>query len=722
VSELKERLIDVVASSEQRGKDDALYIDLLIEEHLPIPHSVDEVPYCLEYVVDCASKKGAHLPSRVKTLCETIWSGEVYNGECSTYLLDKAKGIIQRENPYRCAIETAKLIDLSGSVLNLSGYDTLRRGMEADEHGKIKRMGGWLASKYQVMKAMTSVETHAKDVIPFDVVDVDGIDGFKFQYEPLLLYLLKLFQLEDAARDTNQPPVQISITLDGADLSRNVTHVTAGVKINDPRSIDPLSGLPIGVENSRKVQSRELCFPFKSLLAKDSKELYDNHFGDFFDYFKYVQTNGLDGGAIRINVTSPQDQSSFWKALKRGGACKVAKDFCHCCACTSDEVISPNKVKCARCILKGKENCYHWDVGSEANMLRLQGELASLKQTYPYLADDSVLSRLKIRLDDSQVNKTRDKTNIEYVPRTIAQKEVFGKVFLNHDLQQLGLSIVGTLQTRRERLRSVLEHFYTGDVMGRTIEASKYPGAFITIRQAIPCILHLENRCGEKIIKLLLLEGYNRENITKSEQDKLILDFEGVVNSRVLGTPRRRSHWRLNTGKDKDNQKVIADQSMPNTHVRKFMDHFEELAELCILDEERLQKWIDVISIWINLMEFARKRSDFSEQEIEDFQDMADDFFERWIDLKQKDALGNYFHMVGAGHLSFYLREWGNLFRYSQQGWESMNSLIKTFFYRRTQRGGHGGKADERNSKMKPIARWLQRKLYFLSGDYKNCN
>jgi hypothetical protein len=120
-------------------------------------------------------------------------------------------------------------------------------------------------------------------------------------------------------------------------------------------------------------------------------------------------------------------------------------------------------------------------------------------------------------------------------------------------------------------------------------------------------------------------------------------------------------------------------------------------------------------------MEFARKRSDFTEEEIVDFQDQADDFFERWIDLKHKDGLGNYFHMVGAGHLSFYLREWGNLFRYSQQGWESMNSLIKTFFYRRTQRGGHGGNQNERNSKMSPIARWLQRKLYFLSGDYNYC-
>jgi hypothetical protein len=355
-------------------------------------------------------------------------------------------------------------------------------------------------------------------------------------------------------------------------------------------------------------------------------------------------------------------------------------------------------------------------------MIRLQGQLEALQEMYPYLADDAVLSKLKIRLDDDQVNKLTDKTNICFGPRNRGEKQMFGEAFLNHNLQQLGLSIVGSLHTRREQLRSVLEHFYRNDVMGRTIEASKYPGAFITVRQAIPCILHLENRCGEKIIKLLLLEGYNRENITKSQQEQLILDVEAVVNTRVLGTPSRKSSWRVNTAVDKDNRKVISDQSMPNTHVRKFLNHFEELSELCIIDEERLEEWNEVISLWINLMEFARKRSDFTEDEILDFQDQADDFFERWIDLKHRDGLGNYFHLVGAGHLSFYLREWGNLFRYSQQGWESMNSLIKTFFYRRTQRGGHGGNQAERNSKMAPIARWLQRKLYFLSGDYNNCN
>jgi hypothetical protein len=119
---------------------------------------------------------------------------------------------------------------------------------------------------------------------------------------------------------------------------------------------------------------------------------------------------------------------------------------------------------------------------------------------YPYLADDAVLSKLKIRLDDNQVNKFTDKTNICFVPRNRGEKRMFGESFLNHNLEQLGLSIVGSLQTIREQLRAVLEHFYSNDVMGRTIEASKYPGAFITVGQAIPCILHLQNRCGEKII------------------------------------------------------------------------------------------------------------------------------------------------------------------------------------------------------------------------------
>ncbi len=47
---------------------------------------------------------------------------------------------------------------------------------------------------------------------------------------------------------------------------------------------------------------------------------------------------------------------------------------------------------------------------------------------------------------------------------------------------------------------------------------------------------------------------------------------------------------------------------------------------------------------------------------------------------------------------------------------------MKSIYYRRTQRGGNGGKKDEPTSRCVPIGRWLQRKLYFLSGDYLRCD
>jgi hypothetical protein len=56
--------------------------------------------------------------------------------------------------------------------------------------------------------------------------------------------------LDVDALDPDEPPVEFSITLDGADLSRDISHITAGIKINDPRAIDPKSRIPIGMDNS----------------------------------------------------------------------------------------------------------------------------------------------------------------------------------------------------------------------------------------------------------------------------------------------------------------------------------------------------------------------------------------------------------------------------------------------------------------------------------------
>jgi hypothetical protein len=64
VSELRQRIEEV----EDLRQTDASYIDTLEadanREPLPVPRTVDKIPFCLEYITNCASKKG--LPLAIK--------------------------------------------------------------------------------------------------------------------------------------------------------------------------------------------------------------------------------------------------------------------------------------------------------------------------------------------------------------------------------------------------------------------------------------------------------------------------------------------------------------------------------------------------------------------------------------------------------------------------------------------------------------------------------
>jgi hypothetical protein len=130
-----------------------------------------------------------------------------FDGRCLSYLLDLTLHLIQGKHPYCRAIEIAKIIDLSGSLINLSAYYSLRKGMEGDVNGKVERNGGWLASKYNVMKCMKSIKTAAQFDLPLKpLLPSDDIDGVQFEYDKLLAYLLKLYKLDDVAKNFIRTP------------------------------------------------------------------------------------------------------------------------------------------------------------------------------------------------------------------------------------------------------------------------------------------------------------------------------------------------------------------------------------------------------------------------------------------------------------------------------------------------------------------------------------
>jgi len=100
--------------------------------------------------------------------------------------------------------------------------------------------------------------------------------------------------------------------------------------------------------------------------------------------------------------------------------------------------------------------------------------------------------------------------------------------------------------------------------------------------------------------------------------------------------------------------------------------------------------------------------------QIDAFQNKADDFFSGWLDLVGYDGITNYIHLLGAGHIRYFLKKWRNLHRFSNQGWEAYNALLANYWHHRTQKGG--GRGVEK-SKILAIAQWLMRVMMWRTAE-----
>ena len=99
-----------------------------------------------------------------------------------------------------------------------------------------------------------------------------GHERLKFNYNQLLKFILKMYRLDKIAVNS---AIETCATIDGANFTSHVSHVTCGLKIVDIRAIDPKTNKLL-----LNFQSRDLSFVFESHLMKDTKEGY-NHFKDF---------------------------------------------------------------------------------------------------------------------------------------------------------------------------------------------------------------------------------------------------------------------------------------------------------------------------------------------------------------------------------------------------------------------------------------------------------
>jgi hypothetical protein len=421
------------------------------------------------------------------------------------------------------------------------------------------------------------------------------------------------------------------------------------------------------------------------------------------------------------------DLSAQWKGLCKGGAAKVHTLPCTGCATESESFATPNASLCARwCSERSLDAgwmCFHKPMATPEHVNSMQAEVAELITAMhcdlEEIQGGSMISGQDVELDNPLQSSTRNATSIHFVPTNALEKQSFSRL-LSDELMLRGLRMSGSMDSRRETLREALLGEATVARLAKEIAHGEVKeGAYFLLMHTLPCVLHMENRNGIKLLTMVIIKGlsnakkqllYCRVNAEGTRVSRFVSDIERIINTSILGSEDDPCQWICPFDPKK---KEVAPIIMDNVRTRRVVDAMDALVEFCVVDKERASLWVTALNNYRIAMVLLRKKDNFTNMEIASYQNHADVFFQAWVELWQKKGITNYLHMIGSGHISDYLYRWSNLYRFSQQGWEAMNSLIKTFFFRRTSHGG-GVRGKSKKSRLVPIARWLQRRIVFL--------
>ena len=175
--------------------------------------------------------------NRLRILVKVLFQNFIFGVDATSSVLSSLVQKFVRSSVF-VPWKILKAMDLApkGS-LNYRGIETLRQveGLSPWEQGL-------LPSRSTIQSQAKKMYVKGQQVIPIKAVDCPLGKMFQFDYERKLRLILKTFGLDGIAQTSN---VEISITLDGAELCDFKSHLTAGVKVTDKRAIDPRTKLPL---------------------------------------------------------------------------------------------------------------------------------------------------------------------------------------------------------------------------------------------------------------------------------------------------------------------------------------------------------------------------------------------------------------------------------------------------------------------------------------------
>ena len=314
-------------------------------------------------------------------------------------------------------------------------------------------------------------------------------------------------------------------------------------------------GCPIFVaadqHSSTKVQRWDNCFVVKTSFHWESKALINDCFKVCFDFVNQLSNHGLPesqfGPAIKpFKISAPQDLLSFWKTLDMGGACKVKNYVCHYCTCHSLHCVDYKTGNnwCTQCQQRSWEHCFHHEVCDNALLAEYWEQLHwLLKQNVEphYEHYERIKNLSKIWTNPNKAGAKDNPLHIEFIcpPNGVLRNQFASWLNMELIIQQPNWSwhvAEMSLEDKHEFLLDLID--VEDKVLSKkaAIEQDRASNSMLLLEHAILCILHCENHWGEKIVHLLLLEGFAKASSkSPAEREEFLMHVQCYVNTHITG-------------------------------------------------------------------------------------------------------------------------------------------------------------------------------------------
>ena len=224
------------------------------------------------------------------------------------------------------------------------------------------------------------------------------------------------------------------------------------------------------------------------------------------------------------------------------------------------------------------------------------------------------------------------------------------------------------------------------------IDEGARPTRYANPGECIPCHLHAKNREGEKMFKELLLAGM--QHLGSGKLSAYVTQVEELVNRKILNRSLihegEEGQWRFPLD---EATKKLKEVNLSNPVTQKMIAGFEILFPMCLAryEDSVKDKWIEVMKDYREMHAKLGARTKFMFDEVCSYQLLADKFLANYNHLTGRDGMTNYMHLHKARHWAYFLLWYGNVHKYSQQGYENINGVMKRDFHTKTQKGGGRG-------------------------------